>query len=289
MSTWSTPPSRLDLTGQASEDEPASPPSRGQLEMPPAPSSGANETKERAPQSRPRDDSDDGERTASRALTGSASSAEGALRRLPELPNPIDLWRDRTIPSLLLLPFVLAVYVFLQLPLQLGSSSNGETWKGRAKDVDKLSEDLNAVETDLKEVKEDHLEIRGEVATLRRRLNRMKERRREREETGRVQREEQRRREEEEIKELWERQQQVQKAREQEKEWQEEQERLNQMGLLDREEQLKLEKLKQERLKQQGMGEEGPIASAELVEAADVATFAGGRQSPSAWDAKKAD
>lgn len=180
------------------------------------------------------------------------------------VPNPIDLWHSRSPTSLLLLPFVFAIYVVLQIPLHYGSDTEDETWRGRAKDVDKLSADLKVVEHDMHEVKEDQLEIKGEVASLRRRLNKMKQRREERAQ-GRFFREEERRREEAEIKELWKKQEQLQEAREREREYQ----------------------LQQE---QQGgaSGKEGPIASVAMVKAMAVATFAGGQQA-NVDDAKKAD
>lgn len=144
----------LDLTGQASEDDPH------------------NETRKK------------------RSDSNNSNSDEGTLTNIPNqltyLPNPIDLWQQRTITSLLLLPIVFIIFILFQLPLHYNSTTetsqtahtlSPKEWKGRAKDVTKLSNELNTVEKELDTVKDEQTEIRGMVKGLRRRLGKMKERR----------------------------------------------------------------------------------------------------------------
>lgn len=129
-------------------------------------------------------------------------------RLLSFLPSPIDLWQARTPTSLLLLPVVFVIYVLLQLPLHFNSktenaptihSLSNTEWKGRQRQVDKLSTELNDVGKELSAVKGEHAQIKGMVGSLRRRLDKLKERRNAREELLRIQEREWIEREEEEI------------------------------------------------------------------------------------------
>ena len=156
-----TSPSKLDLTGQASEDEPTLLTSRAQ--------NSRNKRKQNQPnnnnnQSTTRDDDNDDD-----------DNEDGILAKY--LPNPIDLWEKRTFTSLLLLPFIFLLYILLHLPLHYNSSTEKNKWKGRAKQVDILSTELNKVGNELENVKGDQVELKRDVASLRRRLGKMKERR----------------------------------------------------------------------------------------------------------------
>lgn len=185
----SDPQSKLDLTGQASEDEPAS-----RLDMKPLQ---IEKTDQSTPPSQPNGDGgdsrvDDDDDDDDDQLNGGCGCASGMMTFLP---SPVDLWKTRTPASLALLPIVFLVYVILRLPLHYNSVSEASDWMGRAKDVDKLSSDLNIVEEKLDGVKEEQDEIKDTVADLRRRLDKIKERREARAEYLRQRREE---REEEE-------------------------------------------------------------------------------------------
>mmetsp|Transcript_26648 Transcript_26648/g.48312 ORF Transcript_26648/g.48312 Transcript_26648/m.48312 type:complete len:284 (+) Transcript_26648:108-959(+) len=283
MST-TTPSSRLDLTGQASEDEPSA------HALHPRANQKDDQQQQRLSQSqqknlgglsqsqqtntttaqrkdtlnangknRKSNDGDNSDKQTNKRTLSTSNARSGGEMLTRYIPNPIDLWHNRTLPSLLALPFVFMMYIILQVPLHYGSSTDRNTWAGRAQDVDKLSEDLTVVEHDLTEVKEEHLEIKAEVSDLRRRLNKMKDRRKEREETGKVRRETERRREEEEIKEQWRKQ-------------------------LERQEE------ERKRLEEKGQEVNGPIASVTMVKAMAVATFAGGKQAAlDVDDVKKGD
>lgn len=263
----STPP-RLDLTGQASEDEPASRALHQQ--MVPVPSHAPNnEHQEPSSQSQSQqttthqtdspsahDDDDDDQpnnTNLSNNNNNTTTTRGGVLGGiLTHLPCPIDLWQSRTPTSLLLLPLVFILFVVLQLPLHYNSTNtenNAATihslsrmeWKGRARDVDKYSKELKEVEKELDTVKGDQVEIRGMVSVLRRRLGDMKERRTAREERLR----------------MWE-----EKRREREE----------------------IEKQQQQ---QQGVARDGPITTVTMVKALAVATFAG--KPNIVDDAKKGD
>jgi len=147
-----TPRSNLDLAGQASEDE-RPPNSPLHLQLPP---------------------SDDGS-----LHSGSSSGI------LSFLPSPIDLWDKRTPTALLLLPIVFCIYVILQLPLHYNAKNTVRTvndlseteWKGRAREVDELSNDLNHVKKELGTVQKNHKRIQGAVHELKHRLHYLKVRR----------------------------------------------------------------------------------------------------------------
>ena len=162
------------------------------------------------------------------------------------MPSPIDLWNSRSPFSLLLLPVVFIIYSLLQLPLDFNSSSQNRImtpseWSGRAKDVDKLSKELNTVKHDLREVEQNHEEVRDMVGDLKKRLGKMKERRENRGVRLRK----------------WER---MQREREEERKREEE----NEQRLL-----------LEEQKRQRGVAREGPLSSASLVRATAVTTFAG--------------
>ena len=156
-----TSPSKLDLTGQASEDEPTLLTSRAQNSRN---KRKQNQTNNNNNQSTTRDDDNDDD-----------DNEDGILAKY--LPNPIDLWEKRTFTSLLLLPFIFILYILLHLPLHYNSSTEKNKWKGRAKQVDILSTELNKVGNELENVKGDQVELKRGVASLRRRLGKMKERR----------------------------------------------------------------------------------------------------------------
>lgn len=185
-------PSRLDLTGQASEDEPASRSSKQQ----PLPHRARHDE-----QSRHREPSQSLQTTtkhnppsantnndkSTNNLSNNTSRREGVLKYLP---SPIDLWQSRTPASLLQLPLVFMIFVILQLPLHYNSTTDNAAtvnslskneWQGRVKVVDKLSNELNEVEKDLDDVKGGQAEIKGMVGSLRRRLGKIEERRNARE------------------------------------------------------------------------------------------------------------
>lgn len=169
---------RLDLTGQASEDERTTSSRRAQnngQQLRHREPSGAQQTRK---QKQHNSSSADDEQSNSDPDKGGILSTY--------LPNPIDLWQSRTPTSLLLLPFVFFVYIILKLPLHYNSKTETKEWKGRAKDVDKLSNELNDVKSELDTVKDDQKEIKGMVTSLRRRLGKMKERRNRREEYLRI-------------------------------------------------------------------------------------------------------
>jgi len=156
-------PSRLDLTGQASEDETAyiiltSCAQNYRKDKPKQTTDQLNYSKQYIHVHEEEDDDE-----------------EGILAKY--LPSPIDLWEARTLKSLFLLPLVLVLYILLKLPLHYNSTTEKNLWKGRAKEVDTLSSELNAVGNELNTVKGDQAELRGEVSSLRLRLSKMKERR----------------------------------------------------------------------------------------------------------------
>ena len=157
----------LDLTGQASEDE---------------------ATRTTQPHSN---------NSNNLSTMGSNRDNSGILSFLP---SPIDLWRDRTPLSLILLPVVFVIYMILQLPLHYNSTAENaatlhdisdEQWAGRTQQVDKLSNELPNIEKNLDNVKEDQDDMRLAVKDLRRRLGRLHDRRlaRERELAARLERE----------------------------------------------------------------------------------------------------
>ena len=156
-----TSSSKLDLTGQASEDEPTLLTSRAQNSRN---KRKQNQTNNNNNQSTTRDDDNDDD-----------DNEDGIIAKY--LPNPIDLWEKRTFTSLLLLPFIFLLYILLHLPLHYNSSTEKNKWKGRAKQVDILSTELNKVGNELENVKDDQVELKRGVASLRRRLSKMKERR----------------------------------------------------------------------------------------------------------------
>ena len=97
------------------------------------------------------------------------------------LPSPLDLWRSWTPSSLLLLPFVFVIFVLLQLPLHHNSSTERSEWQARADTVDALSAELEGIGRELDGVRRDHDGVRDMVGSLRRRLDRIAERREARE------------------------------------------------------------------------------------------------------------
>ena len=166
-------PCRLDLTGQASEDETAyimhtsCAAQQSYRDQPKQTTNQSNYSKQYIHVHEEEDDDND----------------EGILAKY--LPSPIDLWEARTLKSLLLLPLVLMLYILLKLPLHYNSTSEKNLWKGRAKEVDTLSSELNTVGNELNIVKGNQAELRGEVSSLRLRLSKMKERRDRREQLKR--------------------------------------------------------------------------------------------------------
>jgi hypothetical protein len=170
-----TPRSKLDLAGQASEDErpPNSP--LHLLQHTPADSlhdgSASNST-----------NTIDNSRNATTELSSAASSPCGILSFLP---SPIDLWDKRTPTSLLLLPIVFIIYTLLQLPLHYNAKNTVRTvndlseteWKGRAREVDELSNNLHHVKNELGTVKKNQKQIKGAVHELKHRLQYLKVRR----------------------------------------------------------------------------------------------------------------
>ena len=113
------------------------------------------------------------------------------------IPSPIDLWHARTLKSLLLLPLTVFLYILLQLPLHYNSTTEKNKWRGRAKEVDELSNELSVVDKELKNVQGEQAELKGNVGKLRRRLVKMRERRdRRRERLYRIQEQEKKKKEE---------------------------------------------------------------------------------------------
>lgn len=159
-------PSRLDLTGLASEDETAyimhtsCAAQQSYRDQPKQTTNQSNYSKQYIHVHEEEDDDND---------------EEGILAKY--LPSPIDLWETRTLKSLLLLPLVVILYILLKLPLHYNSTTEKNLWKGRAKEVDTLSSELNDVGNELNTVKGNQAELRGEVSSLRLRLSKMKERR----------------------------------------------------------------------------------------------------------------
>ena len=153
-----TSSSRLDLTGQASDDEPT-----------PLTSCAQNSRHNR------KQNHTNNNQFATRGDDNDDDDEDGIIAKY--LPNPIDLWEKRTFTSLLLLPFIFLLYILLHLPLHYNSSTEKNKWKGRAKQVDILSTELNKVGNELENVKDDQVELKRGVASLRRRLGNMKERR----------------------------------------------------------------------------------------------------------------
>ena len=161
----------LDLTGQASEDEPAR-----TTQLP-----------------------DNNNLSTTRGSNrGGSNGGGGGI--LSFLPSPIDLWRERTPLSLVLLPLVFVVFMILQLPLHYNSTAENsatlhdisdEQWTGRTRQVDTMSNELPKIEKHLDDVKEDQDDMRLVVKDLRRRLGRIHDRRiaRERELAERLERE----------------------------------------------------------------------------------------------------
>lgn len=246
--------SRLDLTGQASEDEH---PLRTQLQPLQLDNVAASKKNESDNERRRREDRSPSQRqqTSSSSARRSnnsdgASSDEGPNTMsnahdnnifVQFLPCPIDLWHAFTPTSLLLLPFVFIIFAILQLPLNTNSKSTPQPmsnaeWQGRARDVDDLSRDLRRVERELNDVKGDHREVRGKVSSLRQRLGRMNARTEEREKR-------------------------LKKASE---------------------ERRKEEEMRQKLLQQGGVAKEGPIATVSTFRAMDVPTFAGDPKDSSA-------
>ena len=168
-------PSRLDLTGQASEDETAyimlNSCTQKYIDDKPKQITNQSNCSNLYNQVNEDDKEEDN------------SDEEGILAKY--LPSPIDLWEARTLKSLLLLPLVLIIYVLLKLPLHYNSTTEKNLWKGRAKEVDTLSSELHAVGNELNTVKGNQAELRGEVSSLRLRLSKMKERRDRREQLKR--------------------------------------------------------------------------------------------------------
>ena len=161
-------PSRLDLTGQASEDETAyiMLTSCAQNYRDDKPKQTTNQSNYSNQYIHVHEEEEEEEEE---------DDEEGILAKY--LPSPIDLWEARTLKSLLLLPLVLILYILLKLPLHYNSTTEKNLWKGRAKEVDTLSSELNAVGNELNTVKGNQAELRGEVSSLRLRLSKMKERR----------------------------------------------------------------------------------------------------------------
>ena len=159
-----TSPSRLDLTGQASEDEPTLLTSRAQ-----------NSRNKRKQRTLINNQTNNNQSTTRDEDNNNDDNEDGILAKY--LPNPIDLWEKRTFTSLLLLPFIFLLYILLHLPLHYNSSTEKNKWKGRAKQVDILSTELSKVGNELENVKGDQVELKRDVASLRRRLGKMKERR----------------------------------------------------------------------------------------------------------------
>jgi len=159
-------PSRLDLTGQASEDETAyiMLTSCAQNYRDDKPKQTTNQSNYSNQYIHVHEEEEDNN-----------SDEEGTLAKY--LPSPIDLWEARTLKSLLLLPLVLILYILLKLPLHYNSTTEKNLWKGRAKEVDTLSSELDSVGNELNTVKGNQAELRGEVSSLRLRLSKMKERR----------------------------------------------------------------------------------------------------------------
>ena len=159
-------PSRLDLTGQASEDETA------YIMLT---SCAQNYRKDKPKQTTDQLNYSNQYIHVHEEEEDNNGDEEGILAKY--LPSPIDLWEARTLKSLLLLPLVLILYILLKLPLHYNSTTEKNIWKGRAKEVDTLSSELNAVGNELNTVKGNQAELRGEVSSLRLRLSKMKERR----------------------------------------------------------------------------------------------------------------
>ena len=105
-------PSRLDLTGQASEDETAyimhtsCAAQQSYRDQPKQTTNQSNYSKQYIHVHEEEDDDND---------------EEGILAKY--LPSPIDLWEARTLKSLLLLPLVLILYILLKLPLHYNSTT----------------------------------------------------------------------------------------------------------------------------------------------------------------------
>lgn len=125
-----------------------------------------------------------------------APEDSGVLARY--VPSPIDLWQSQTLPSLLLLPFVLLLYVVLRIPLHHNSKSEQDRWRGLSSKIDDMSSNLLEVERELRTIRGGHDETKRAARSLRRRLDRLRERREARDEASRLKERERRRRELEE-------------------------------------------------------------------------------------------
>mmetsp|Transcript_26441 Transcript_26441/g.54766 ORF Transcript_26441/g.54766 Transcript_26441/m.54766 type:complete len:280 (-) Transcript_26441:110-949(-) len=274
-------PSKLDLSGQASEDEPClfhadtcshmvngysqqqrvstrlteeQPAQKSTHEQQkhaeqatntPECSRSSNSTRKRAqnPQQSERD----------RNPPVSPPPNQGILARIPSL---LDLFHNPTPISLLLLPFVFFIYLLLQLPLHYNSSSSWydstndpsrltpQEWQNRSDQVSKMQQDLQTIETKMENVKEGQDGLQGEVKSLRRRLEKIRKMREEREE--------------------WMRKQLELKIKEAE--------------------QIRLEKVQ---LATNGVANTGPIATISMAKALAVATFVGGGKEISQDESKK--
>mmetsp|Transcript_7683 Transcript_7683/g.12671 ORF Transcript_7683/g.12671 Transcript_7683/m.12671 type:complete len:237 (-) Transcript_7683:23-733(-) len=170
------PPSNLDLAGQASEDEKRPPATPLHSQFPPVSSSPSGSA-----------DSNSGRNAAGPSSSSTLATSSSGI--LSFLPSPIDLWEKRTATSLLLLPIVFCIYAILQLPLHYNSKNTvrkvndlSETeWKGRAREVDELSNKLHHVKKELRSVNKNQQQMKGTVHALRHRLHHLKVRRGQRE------------------------------------------------------------------------------------------------------------
>ncbi|KAL3802609.1 hypothetical protein HJC23_011933 [Cyclotella cryptica] len=153
------PSSNLDLTGRASEDEPTT--------VPPSTRSRNNQ----------------------RTTTTPLNPLQSLLG--PHLPNPLDLYQQFTPLSLLQLPFVLLIYILLQLPLHYNSiTATADTihtlteveWQARVRSVNRMERELKYIEREVTRQKREQGGLKGEVEGLRVRLGKIRERRERREE-----------------------------------------------------------------------------------------------------------
>lgn len=172
------PHSNVDISGQASEDERPpghTPHAHSQI------TGGSDYNKSNRLNSNIRNT------TSSSELPTPAVPTPAGI--LSFLPSPIDLWDKRTPTSLLLLPIVLCVYVILQLPLHYNAKNIVRTvadlsekeWKGRAREVDELSDQLCHVKEILGNVTNNQKLIKGAVHNLKHRIHYLKMRRGQRE------------------------------------------------------------------------------------------------------------
>ncbi|KAL7486842.1 hypothetical protein ACHAW6_012445 [Cyclotella cf. meneghiniana] len=165
------PSTNLDLTGRASEDEPTARPSPQHSTRP----------------------TNNHRRTGHRSISTTPLNPLQSLLA-PHLPCPLDLYQEFTPLSLLQLPFVLLIYILLQLPLHYNSTTatadtihslTENEWNARVRTVERMERELKMMEVEVERQKREQRGLRGEVEGLRVRLGKIQRMREMREEWAR--------------------------------------------------------------------------------------------------------